>query len=83
MTDQQIIEWAREAKAARDGSLFLFYVEDLQRFAALVAAHERERCAQVCESAIDKIWQYHPEIEKLIGSNVCRNLAKSIRALKD
>lgn len=50
MTRDQIIALAREA------GLALAYTEpdedgwqELERFAALVAAHEREECAKVCE----------------------------------
>jgi hypothetical protein len=48
-----IIRMAREARgypaAPTDGSLWLFSESHLERFAALVAAAEREACAKVCE----------------------------------
>jgi len=57
MTQDEIIRMAREAGFETiDGKLFLvgydgeFSVELLERFAALVAAHEREECAKLCHS---------------------------------
>ena len=43
MTQDEIIRMAREA------GMTVFVIESLERFAALVAAHEREACAKVCE----------------------------------
>ena len=43
MTQDEIIHMAREAGFTD------YYPERLTRFAALVAAHEREACAKVCE----------------------------------
>ena len=43
MTQDEIIRMAREAGFTD------YYPERLTRFAALVAAHEREACAKVCE----------------------------------
>ena len=52
--------------------------EALERFAALVAAAEREACAKVCEDAISSIWEFHPEYVNQVGRNVCTNLAAAI-----
>ncbi len=53
MNRDEIIRMAREAggypAAATDRALLLFSESHLERFAALVAAHEREACARVCE----------------------------------
>ncbi len=50
---EDIIRMVREARgypaAPTDGSLWLFSESHLERFAALVAAAEREACAKVCE----------------------------------
>jgi hypothetical protein len=46
--------------------------EPLQRFAALVAASEREACAKLCEEEIEKI--------KPVYSVTTENALKSIRA---
>ena len=45
MTQDEIIRMAREVWGERAVLPF----NDLKRFAALVAAHEREACAKVCE----------------------------------
>ena len=52
MSQDEIISMAREAgfRAALDGEHDMVADFDhLHRFAALVAAHERELCAKVCE----------------------------------
>jgi hypothetical protein len=49
MTRDDIIKWAREAGASHDGPLFVPDAFAL-RFAALVAAAEREACAQIVEA---------------------------------
>ncbi|MGC4396035.1 hypothetical protein [Hydrogenophaga sp. T2] len=47
MTDRdQIIAWAREA-GFKPQSLYM--EAKLERFASLVAAHEREQCAQIAD----------------------------------
>jgi len=49
MTRDEIIRMAREAECEETWGMdaFRFSVEELERFAALVAAHEREACAIV------------------------------------
>ena len=49
MNQDDIIRMAREAGGLIWEVDWLFDAENLQRFAALVAAHEREACAKVCE----------------------------------
>ena len=58
MTQDEIIRMAREAGFDIEEGLFPFEAAEdkyigtertLERFAALVAAHEREACAKVCE----------------------------------
>jgi hypothetical protein len=44
-----VIRLAKEAGASPDGKLWLMYTEDLEAFAKLVAEHEREACAKVCD----------------------------------
>lgn len=62
MTKDDIIRMAQEAGFAFDGvntriPLWISRPEELERFAALVAAAEREACAKVCEEwgAFNKI----------------------------
>ena len=45
--------------------------EELERFAALVAAHEREECAKVCD-----VLAVHPEY----ASDITKVAAQAIRA---
>ena len=57
MTQDDIIRMAREAGMEQDGDNFFspsheeidVHITDLERFAALVAAAEREACAELCE----------------------------------
>ena len=58
MDRDTIIRLAREAGFA-DGVVEIVGLEGFSRFAALVAAHEREECAKVCEAEgqrIDASW---------------------------
>lgn len=55
MDRDRVINWAENARYHAQPSEFpdieiLMTPPDLLRFAALVAAHEREQCALVCES---------------------------------
>ena len=56
------------------------FIHHLQAFAVLIAAHEREACAKLCEAARETIWEYHEEHLKAAACNVCTNLAQAIRA---
>ena len=70
MTREDIIRMAREALVdssgfnygdkPSEGPMFIFYEKGLERFAALVAAAEREECAKVCdaEATIEGIAQW-------------------------
>ena len=53
MTQDEIIEMAKQAGASPDGKLWLMYAEELESFAKLVAekatAKEREACAKVVD----------------------------------
>lgn len=57
MTRDDIIRMAREAGMEQDGDNFFsplheeidVHISDLERFAALVAAAEREACAGLCQ----------------------------------
>ena len=45
--NEDIIKWARECFVDPDGACY--WDEELEKFAALVRADEREACAKVCE----------------------------------
>jgi hypothetical protein len=68
MTRDDIIRLAREAGF---GELMDAWPLPLERFAALVAAAEREACAKVCEKAV----QYNPD-----DADVAYAFADAIRA---
>jgi hypothetical protein len=80
MTRDDIIRLAVEAKLVChwDGGCASAWVEGhdltpyLERFAALVAAAEREACAKVCEEEIKRV--------KPIYSVTAENCVKAIRA---
>jgi hypothetical protein len=65
MTREDIIRMAREAKLnigpAGMGQTVWGGDAELERFAALVAAAEREACARVCES-LSLEWEDQPDI---------------------
>ena len=52
MNREDIIKMAREAWFG-DGPEMPYVLKELERFAYLVAAAEREKCAQVCEAYDD------------------------------
>ena len=58
ITRDDIIRMAREAgaypAANTDRALLLISESHLERFAALVAAHEREMCAKVCDEFAER-----------------------------
>ena len=74
MTSEDIIKLAREA-GFRDTTTPVVALgvswEQVQRFAALVAAHEREACAKVCD-----VLAVHPEY----ASDITKVAAQAIRA---
>lgn len=75
MTRGELFALAKQAGGRFDGSDWRFACdfddENLARFAALVAAKEREACAQVCEN-------FNPEHSKV--NYYDRAMAEAIRA---
>jgi hypothetical protein len=56
MTRDDIIRMAQEADYnPREGGVYKFDNFDLERFAALVAAAEREACAKVCDAVAQQM----------------------------
>ena len=49
MNKEEIIRMAKEA-GSDDWGIFKDFMPELERFAALVAAAEREACAKLCEN---------------------------------
>jgi hypothetical protein len=81
MTREDVIRMAREAGvlSGYDSDLF-------QRFAALVAAHEREECAKVCElvaiNACDKTAQELSFAIRARGENLERTNRRPIHPIR-
>jgi hypothetical protein len=76
MTKEDIIRMAREVGIEFDprwGTCYTGNVQ-LERFAALVAAHEREACAMEADYEAAR-WPYAPECR-----GPCEEIAKAIRA---
>ena len=66
MTEDEVIELARQAGVNDDGYEFRFYKpEYLERFANLVAQKEREECAKLCfeEQGKQNPWSDNPYIQ--------------------
>ena len=74
MDREEIIRIAREAGFSDTTNPFVAWGaswEQVERFAALVAAHEREACAKVCD-----VLAVHPEY----ASDITKVAAQAIRA---
>ena len=69
-----IIRMARKAGKTQSGVEYTMPFEVLERFAALVAAAEREACAKVCD-----VLAVHPEY----ASDITKVAAQAIRARGD
>ena len=75
MNRDDIIRMAREARLSNDfGHLGYPYLPELERFANLVAAAEREACAMEADYEAAR-WAYSPEARE-----PCEEVAKAIRA---
>jgi hypothetical protein len=53
--------------------LYAFTHKDLEHFAALVAAHEREACAELCEEHIGE------DLYDMFGKHLAKQCAEAIR----
>jgi hypothetical protein len=75
MNSEEIIDMAIQAGASPDeNKIWLMYAEEIEAFANLVAAKEREACAKVC----DDEWNGDADTyEYSIAANDC---AAAIRA---
>jgi hypothetical protein len=82
MTQDEIIEMANEAGNGDEEwsiiakQLFKHFPEETQRFAKLVAEHEREACAKLCDG-INKVYKNPEDEAEQIVSQWC---AEVIRA---
>jgi hypothetical protein len=74
MTQEEIIDMARKAGIAKHGLGWTCWEGQLEAFAKLVAAKEREACAKVCDERFEK----HPDLS--IASGEAGMCAHFIRA---
>ena len=69
MTRDDIIRMAGEAEAGLQTytgmDIWEFEIEELERFAALIAAAEREACARLCDDVADYWINGHDRHEKM------------------
>ena len=77
MTRDDVIAMAREARLP---ACHATHPVALERFAALVAAAEREACAQVCESKMPNPVQNWADAQIV---NALRDCAEAIRARRE
>jgi hypothetical protein len=80
MKQDEIIEMAKQAGASADGRLWLMYSEDLEAFAKLVAAKEREACAKVCDD-LYRVWTLTDEDD--LNPPDALDCKRAIRARKE
>ena len=83
MNHDEIIAMAREARISEmgmniDGSSYLLGL--FERFAALVAAKEREACAKVCEEMTGSMSMFATRKEAVERAAIVRACARAIRA---
>ena len=85
MTREDIMRMAKDVWSA--GDMYIGPDErSLERFAALVAAHEREACAQLCEQNIERPSDYQGRFGgygKFMGDKTGPECAAEIRARGD
>jgi hypothetical protein len=83
MTKDDFIRMAREYDLGRVcgplDTLLDYEWEILQRFANLVAAAEREKCAKVCEDGINNATDW----DSSAWDQACENRATAIRARRN
>ena len=87
MDREDIIRMAREAEfEVYETDVWItdgWWLEELERFAALVAKHEREACAKVCEeveSRAEELWDKFAYPEDQGMASGARQCAAAIRA---
>jgi len=89
MTRDEIIRWAKQAGWERvgrnpsTGPEYPVLITRLERFAALVAAAEREACAEVCEKLPETFKIAADEFGYKAEAPTAENYAAAIRARSD
>ena len=80
MTRDDIIRMAEHAGFGMPVQVFQFRAEELERFAALIAAAEREACAVVCERLPETFKIAADEFGYKAEMPTAENYAAAIRA---
>ena len=83
MTRDDIIRMAEHAGFGMPVQVFQFRAEELERFAALVAAAEREACAVVCERLPETFRIVAEEFGYKAEMPTAENYAAAIRTRSD
>jgi hypothetical protein len=78
MNREDIIRMAREAGIANSWDLN-WQDKIIERFAELIAKHEREACAKLCDNRVTA-YQYATDVWAQEHIDEARHLAKAIRA---
>ena len=76
MTQDEIIEMARQAGFSIADGIVTGGVTDVKCFAKLVAEREREACAKVCDDGINNATDW----DSSVWDQACENRAFAIRA---
>ena len=82
MTKEEITEMARQAggySPEKYPDEWRLDVDDLSRFAKLVAEKEREECAKICDDRVTA-YQYATDVWAQEHIDEAKNLAQSIRS---
>ena len=85
MNTERIRELAEQAGISLSQKDYSYYwvesAEDIEKFAELIAAEEREACAKMCESQQNRIVQRHPARVEFDPNNMMAlKCAAAIRA---
>ena len=70
MTKEDIIRMAREAGGYEKHEVLYFTIDDLERFAALVAAAERDACAKLCERMASRTQDIRSAALEMAAENI-------------
>jgi hypothetical protein len=77
MTQDEIIEMAKQAGFSSAVGKHIALDDDLERFAKLVAQHEREACARVCDSLEEQCEKLLVPDEKWPTPSDCANIIRA------
>ena len=83
MTRDEIIRIAEHSEFGMPIEVFQFSAEELERFAALIVAHEREACAKVCEKLPETFRIAADEFGYEAETPTAENYAAAIRTRDD